>query len=572
MTDQELILAHKVYSNKGTYALFLGSGVSKSAAIPTGWEVILKLINRLCILNTGTSTADPLTWYQDHYQKPPNYSHIIEQLTNSPEERLNLLKPFFEATTDEIANGLKRPTIAHKAIAKLVKKGYIKVILTTNFDRLVENALRELSIEATVISNPSHIESVMPLIHSSITIIKINGDYLDTKFLNLESELCEYDEQVVYLLKFIFENFGLITAGWSAKWDVGLRQVLEISNKFRFSNYFTYKHEPEPELKELALRRRGELLNVTNADSFFTELIENIEALEAGERLNPLTKHVAIERLRKYIARDEMKISVYELIKQVQDNSLEDLFRHSTKMPDEHSVREAIKYRMKQMELLCSLVAEGVYWSKTLHHEIWLNLLAKFAHPPRNNSSWAIWSNLNYFPALSLLYTIGIGALLRKNYHLLNQLFSLQVYNPFRDGEKASVMTFINTAEVIEVDQLNKAMGTNKIVPVSELLYDFTKPFYIEFLPAEQQFDELFDEFELIFSLKFIADNGEAWFPRGRYSWRRRDSNNVIYIKFQQLQTESEFHEWVLGKLFTIDVLTKAYNIFNNHVKTWSWH
>ena len=32
-------LAFSMYSNKGAYALLLGSGISRSAYIPSGWEV-----------------------------------------------------------------------------------------------------------------------------------------------------------------------------------------------------------------------------------------------------------------------------------------------------------------------------------------------------------------------------------------------------------------------------------------------------------------------------------------------------------------------------------------------------
>ena len=42
--------------------------------------------------------------------------------------------PYFEPNDDEKETGLKQPTVAHKAIAKLAKKGYIKMVVTTNFD------------------------------------------------------------------------------------------------------------------------------------------------------------------------------------------------------------------------------------------------------------------------------------------------------------------------------------------------------------------------------------------------------------------------------------------------------
>ncbi len=56
-------------------------------------------------------------------------------------ERNQLLKSYFEPTDEECERGFKLPTGAHKANAGLVASGYIKVILTTNFDHLLESAL-----------------------------------------------------------------------------------------------------------------------------------------------------------------------------------------------------------------------------------------------------------------------------------------------------------------------------------------------------------------------------------------------------------------------------------------------
>lgn len=40
-------LAFSMYSNKGAYVLLLGSGISRSAHIPTGWEIESCLIEQL---------------------------------------------------------------------------------------------------------------------------------------------------------------------------------------------------------------------------------------------------------------------------------------------------------------------------------------------------------------------------------------------------------------------------------------------------------------------------------------------------------------------------------------------
>jgi hypothetical protein len=40
--EPELSLAFSVRSGPGTYAILLGSGVSRAAGVPTGWEVTLR--------------------------------------------------------------------------------------------------------------------------------------------------------------------------------------------------------------------------------------------------------------------------------------------------------------------------------------------------------------------------------------------------------------------------------------------------------------------------------------------------------------------------------------------------
>ncbi len=40
MIEPIVSLAFSLHANKGVYALLLGSGVSRSAGIPTGWEVV----------------------------------------------------------------------------------------------------------------------------------------------------------------------------------------------------------------------------------------------------------------------------------------------------------------------------------------------------------------------------------------------------------------------------------------------------------------------------------------------------------------------------------------------------
>jgi len=184
MIEPEISLAFSIQSKKGIYAVLLGSGVSRSAAIPTGWAIVLHLINKIAVAEKEDCEGNPEKWYKEKYKKPPDYSDIIDQLAKTPSERNNILASYIEPSAEDIEQKKKIPTQAHKSIAQLVKQGFIKIILTTNFDRLMESTLEEIGIKPTVISTPDAIQDVQPLQHTEVLIIKLHCDYKDTRIKN----------------------------------------------------------------------------------------------------------------------------------------------------------------------------------------------------------------------------------------------------------------------------------------------------------------------------------------------------------------------------------------------------
>lgn len=140
MIDPLLSLAFSLYSSPGIYAVLLGSGVSRTAQIPTGWEITMDLTRQLAGLEGAGELIDPERWYSERFGEPPNYSHLLARVAPSPIERQQLLKPYFEPSEDQRANGVKVPTPAHRAIAELVANGAIRVILTTNFYNVPQNS------------------------------------------------------------------------------------------------------------------------------------------------------------------------------------------------------------------------------------------------------------------------------------------------------------------------------------------------------------------------------------------------------------------------------------------------
>ena len=101
-------------------------------------------------------------WYRGKFKKEADYSEILDDLAKTPTERQQLLRAYWEPNDQERENGEKQPTAAHRAIASLSAEGFIRVILTTNFDRLVETALRDVGVEPTILSTPDQVLGAVP--------------------------------------------------------------------------------------------------------------------------------------------------------------------------------------------------------------------------------------------------------------------------------------------------------------------------------------------------------------------------------------------------------------------------
>ena len=206
--DPLLQLGFSLHNQRGVYALLLGSGISRAAGIPTGWEITNDLIRRIEETSGSNAEVNWANFYKEKYGKEANYSELLLNLAHTRAERRAILEGYIEPTDPDRAGSRKLPTRGHKNIAKLVREGYIKIIVTTNFDRLLETALNEQGVEPTIVSRASQIMGAGPIQHSNCYILKLHGDYKDANILNTEDELESYPQKTKALLNRIFDEYG----------------------------------------------------------------------------------------------------------------------------------------------------------------------------------------------------------------------------------------------------------------------------------------------------------------------------------------------------------------------------
>ena len=520
-----------VAASPGVYALLLGSGVSRSAGILTGRGVVRDLVRKLAVAAGADPEMDPEEWYRRTNNEAPEYSKLLEALAPTGTERQSLLKKYFEPTAEESEEGIKTPTKAHRAIADLVAAGWIRVIVTTNFDKLLELALEDAGVRPVVIATPDQVEGALPPVHNDCTVIKVHGDYLDTRIKNSDDELAEYDPAMNALLDRVFDEYGLIVCGWSGEHDQALRDALGRCKSRRFTTYWCTRGDLNAVTKPVAENRAAQLVAIRDSDSFFTELEERVTGIHTSGERHPMDTQAAVETLKRYLVEDRHRIRLRDLVHEVAKELVSHL--NTEEFPvDARPTDEEIVARVQRLNSLCqqmfSLVAHGCFNGRPEHDEVWLGVVRRLASVEVPRAGYDVWRGLLRYPALLSFYTAGIGSVVAARYDLLASLL-LSRMRSIRSGEPETIVQSVylhsivaeNTAHIVHPNP----GGSRYHTPLSQYLQHALRPVFAELAPTEPDYVESFDRFEYLASLVHAdlhhSKHGRVSFAGGCFEWRR---------------------------------------------------
>ena len=526
MNDSLLSLAFTIFEGPGTYALLLGSGLSRGAGVPTGWEIVQDLIRRIAALRGEDPGGEPEVWYRDRFGSSPQYDTLLEALGATATERSAILRRYFEPSEGEQEKGLKRPTPAHRSIAQLAKAGYIRVLITTNFDRLLEAALEEDGVVPTVISSVDAIKGAPPIIHSRCTLVKVNGDYRDIRIRNTPAELEDYPEDLDRYLDSILDQFGLIVCGWSADWDAALRNLLLRSAARRYALYWTTRRPLEGEAKRLCEFRGGRIVTIKDADTFFRRLLEKVEALAAIQQPHPLSAKLAVTTLKKYLAEDKYRIVLEDLVLgeverafavfrgprfpgQVHDSSLKDAFRNQ------------LRGYETEAEVVLHLSATLGWYGDQKYGGLLSRALERWGEIDRTGGQEAL-VQLRRYPALLLAYAGGIASVGARRYgHLRTILRDPKILG--LQGMQPLLASLYPTTVLDEAKAfLPRPDADREHTAGSNHVFETLRPILKTNIPSDIAYERAFDIFEFLLGLTYVALklNNRGWAPVGCFGWR----------------------------------------------------
>ena len=302
--------------------------------------------------------------------------------------------------------------LAHKAIAHLMAEGYVRVILTTNFDRLLESALEAEGVKATILSTPDSIDGALPLVHTRRCVLKLHGDYQDTRIMNTSGEVSTYDGRTNKLLDQILDEFGLIVCGWSADWDEALRSAIKRCQSRRFTTYWTTLGNLTKAASQLVELRRSRVIEINSADSFFAELSEKVNSLADLSRQRPLDDALEVAALKRYLTEPKYRIELRDLLtaerEKLHKQLFSDQFRAQGVQPTADAVVERVAMYESATERMRDLLITGCYYGESQHLPLWVECLERTVTFPGPEAGFDTWTTLRRYPALLLLYAGGL--------------------------------------------------------------------------------------------------------------------------------------------------------------------
>ncbi len=416
INDPRVSLATALDSQPGVYALLLGSGVSTGAGIPTGWGVVESLVRRAAVAagDEPGASFNAEEWWATNGDGDLGYSAVLAALGLTRGARRGILSEFFEPTNEERQDGLKVPSAAHKAIAALVRKGVIRIIVTTNFDRLMESALEAEGISPQVIDSESKAAGMEPLQHMKCTIIKLHGDYASLDQRNTVDELAAYPAKMRKLLRRVLDEYGLVVSGWSGDWDTALVAAIESTANRRYPLYWVARSTPGDVARRLTARSGAQKIEGQTADEFFPDLLSRVEALETMSD-SPDSVNLALAKLKRALPDPVKHIEVRDIFDTESTKLSEFLAEVVTwPQPSDWAAAEAGVADIRTHSLtLLRLYTNGILLDRDQQHtELWVDVLRRALGARKSDWSNSWWLKYLHYPALLLMGAGTMAALL----------------------------------------------------------------------------------------------------------------------------------------------------------------
>lgn len=251
------------------YCFVLGSGASLASGIPTGTELVSKWISELYERQIGkkhNNKSDLEKFMLDNFETMTGFTWNGRGEYYSRVYRLRYpteTDPAIGQNALSKLMGGKNPSFGYSVVAKILTYTNHRIVMTTNFDHLIEDSLHRYVYTLPQIIT-SEYQAPFALIHKEVgppVIMKIHGDnYFATK--SLDSEIETISKEWNETIKFLFQRYTPIIIGYGGH-DPGFMRLLSNlpRNFFKHPPFWCYYEQgggpQNPLIKDFLIKQHG---------------------------------------------------------------------------------------------------------------------------------------------------------------------------------------------------------------------------------------------------------------------------------------------------------------------------
>jgi len=573
-TDAVVPVAYAMHASPRRYVLLLGAGISVAAGLPSATDVSGNMILAIAEgrgekVERGENNEVCLAWFEEAFGEPATFQRLMKELGISEENRKDGLKKFIYRTDENGDPVPGIPTEAHRVIARLVKSGTISLIITTNFDTLMEEALKAETVPYEVITEESDVRQ-MSVFPDRCRVLKVNGDFERGTLRITPKDLGHYPPAMEDYLRRIFGEYGLVTCGWSGIFDTHLVEILCAADIPRRYPMFCCRRRGGSDPSEVCRPLLPNGIDIDNADEFFTTLEAVIERFSRFEPRTTLTAVAAVRKVKDALRQDKPELVLPDLINEETDRILAFLTNESRYQADTIDGREFYTALLTELEGAAAPLAVMVATVAQYDDEVFVDLVTDTIErlinvPPvtpdfteiQNRGQMTVSDyiagllHLRYYPAILVIYASGIAAVRTKHFNTLEAIVRRPMKSRYNSvlRKKVPYYEHVNVWDAIGLDHEWLADLTHKRFGEETRYRDYPYHAVYEFMkiliPNQDAFFESLDVFEYVFGLAYLAGT-EGNVDEGAFLHSRRipaplRSRNLYLCRHAMLDSTQPF-------------------------------
>ena len=170
--------------------------------------------------------------------------------------------------------------------------------------------------------------------------------------------------------------------------------------------------------------------------------------------------------------------------------------------------KELVTARMRAYEsvysILLSMAVVGGYWAEDDHTSVWDRALERLATIPLAGGYPPLLA-LRAYPAMLLLYALGISAVERRNFSFLSRIFNIKVVDSRIKSKTVSILFgILFQGELANVHWKNVLEGMQRrYFPLNDWLHDVLREPFRQLIPDDDKYSLAFDTLEVLISAAY---------------------------------------------------------------------